>query len=438
MSASTPASTPHHASGAAPDAALGPAPAAPRRGVTTLIGLTELCYAAAVSLPLVLGLGQRIQQLAPHDKTTVLGLVTALGGVTTILVTPLAGHLSDHCTSRFGRRRPWILGGAATGLLGLFLLALAPNTTFLALGWMVAVAGYQTLAAALTAVVVDQYPPHRRTRVAGTFSMCNVGGVVPAMLLATTLRGRVTLQFTVCGALALVAAALLCLALADRRLAAGDRPRVSARSLAASLLVLPRAAHDFRILWTQRLLVSFGYAMISAYSLYYVQDRLHLNAEAGARLVGTTTLLTTLCSGLTAYLAGRWAARTGRSRSVLLWATLVMGAMLAVKAVTADLTAVYLYGAVFGGALGAYYAVDLGLVSQVLPDERDAGRYLGAFALAKNLPMAIGPALAPALLTVGHDPLSGGANYLVLFLVCTAVTAVAAVLVPRLWGNADA
>ncbi|WP_411126994.1 tyrosine-protein phosphatase [Streptomyces sp. x-19] len=70
---------------------------------------------------------------------------------------------------------------------------------------------------------------------------------------------------------------------------------------------------------------------------------------ADARLVGTTTLLTTLCSGLNAYLAGRWAAHTGLSRSVLLWATLVMGAMLAVKAVTVDLTAVYLYGAVFGG-----------------------------------------------------------------------------------------
>ncbi|MFF7458654.1 MFS transporter [Kitasatospora sp. NPDC008115] len=405
---------------------------APRRGLTTLVGLTELWYSAAVSLPLVLGLSQRIQELAPHDKATVLGLVTALGGVTTILVTPVAGHLSDRCTSRYGMRRPWILGGAVVGLLGLLLLALAPGTPALAAGWVVTVAGYQSMVSALTAVVVDQYPPQRRTRVAGAFSMCNLAGVVPAMVLSSALPGRVTLQFALCGALALAAAALLCLKLPDRRLAPGERPQAGLRSVAASLAVLPRGARDFRLLWTQRLVVSFGYAMISAYSFYYVQARLHLNAADGVALVGATTIVTTAASGLAAYLAGRWAARLGRGRPFLLWATVAMAAMLVLKAVTADVSMVYLYSVVFGAALGAYYTVDLGMVTQVLPDERDAGRHLGSFAMAKNLSMAVGPALAPAFLALGRDPISGGDNYLALFLACGLTTLAGAALVPRL------
>ncbi|MFJ6382598.1 MFS transporter [Kitasatospora sp. NPDC092039] len=185
------------------------------------------------------------------------------GGRLVRLVAPVAGHLSDHCTSRRGMRRPWILGGALVGLLGLLLLALAHDTVTLAAGWVVTVAGYQSLVSALTTVVVDQYPPQRRTRVAGAFSMCNLAGVVPAMVLSSALPGRVTLQFALCGSLALAAAALLCLKLPDRRLAAGERPRAGLRSAAASLVVLPRGARDVRLLWTQRLETSAVSALMT-------------------------------------------------------------------------------------------------------------------------------------------------------------------------------
>lgn len=51
-----------------------------------------------------------VQQLGiPHVWASIIWLCGPLSG---LLVQPLVGHLSDRCTSRFGRRRPFILGGA--------------------------------------------------------------------------------------------------------------------------------------------------------------------------------------------------------------------------------------------------------------------------------------------------------------------------------------
>ncbi|MFI7462601.1 MFS transporter [Nonomuraea sp. NPDC049646] len=400
-----------------------------RRGLVAAIGLAELCYAAAGALPLVLGLGLKIQEIAPAGKETTLGLVTALGGVATVIANPVSGHLSDRTAGRYGMRRPWILGGSLTGLAGLLVLATAGSVPLVALGWIVAVCGYQAMVAGLTATVVDQFPPERRTRVAGVFSMCNIVGVVPAMVVAQVFKDSLVTAFAVCGALAVAAALALWVVLPDRRLDPAGRRPVSLRSLASALLVLPAGARDFRLLWIQRVLVSIGFALISSYSLYYLQSRLAMPTAAATALVGLTTIVSTLLSGLLAYLGGRWAARIGRGRPFVLWATVVLAAMLLLKAATASVAVVVLVAVVSGAATGVYYAVDLGMVTQVLPDEREAGRFLGAFAMAKHLPSAIAPALAPVLLGVGGDPFAPGPNYFLLFLACAVVTAAAAPLV---------
>nr|WP_260477645.1 MFS transporter [Nonomuraea sp. WAC 01424] len=147
-----------------------------------------------------------------------------------------------------------------------------------------------------------------------------------------------------------------------------------------------------------------------------------------------TTIVSTLLSGLLAYLGGRWSARIGKGRPFVLWATVILAAMLLLKAATASVAVVVLVAVVSGAATGVYYAVDLGMVTQVLPDEREAGRFLGAFAMAKHLPSAVAPALAPLLLGVGSDPFAPGPNYFLLFLACAIVTAAAAPLVGLLRG----
>ena len=65
---------------------------------------------------------------------------------------------------------------------------------------------------------------------------------------------------------------------------------------------------------------------------------------------------------------------------------------------------------------GLYFAVDLALVAEVLPDrERDAAKDLGILNITNALPQSVAPALAPLILAV-----SGG-DYGALFLAAGAI-----------------
>src|SRR5512143_3155516 len=64
-------------------------------------------------------------------KNTALGAMRSAGLVIAMLVQPAAGMLSDRSTSRFGRRRPYILVGAIFDCL--FLAAIALSWNYLAL-----------------------------------------------------------------------------------------------------------------------------------------------------------------------------------------------------------------------------------------------------------------------------------------------------------------
>ena len=57
--------------------------------------------------------------------------------------------------------------------------------------------------------------------------------------------------------------------------------------------------------------------------------------------------------------------------------------------------------AISGLGFGLYFAVDLALVTHVLPDQENAAKDLGVFNIAGALPFAFAPALAPAILAAG-------------------------------------
>lgn len=52
-------------------------------------------------------------------------MVWILGPLSGLFVAPVVGYMSDGCKSNLGKRRPFVLAGAAGGFVGLFLLAFA-------------------------------------------------------------------------------------------------------------------------------------------------------------------------------------------------------------------------------------------------------------------------------------------------------------------------
>ena len=70
---------------------------------------------------------------------------------------------------------------------------------------------------------------------------------------------------------------------------------------------------------------------------------------------------------------------------------------------------------IVGAGQGAYVAVDVALMTEVLPTFEEAGKDLGIVALAYQLPQLLAPMLAIPVLAIG-----GGQNYSALF-VCSIV-----------------
>ena len=76
-----------------------------------------------------------IARLEPDFKNTFLGLITAAGLVVATVVQPLAGGLSDRSRSRWGRRRPYILGGTMFDLVFLAMIAVSGSSWLLLISY---------------------------------------------------------------------------------------------------------------------------------------------------------------------------------------------------------------------------------------------------------------------------------------------------------------
>ncbi|MBJ7437514.1 MAG: MFS transporter [Sphingopyxis sp.] len=93
-----------------------------------------------------------------------LPLLWIAGPITGLIVQPIVGHLSDHSRSRFGRRRPFLLGGGLVTALALLVMPNAP-TLWAAIGalWLLT-ASINVAMDPSRALVADNLPEAQRAR----------------------------------------------------------------------------------------------------------------------------------------------------------------------------------------------------------------------------------------------------------------------------------
>ncbi len=117
----------------------------------------------------------------------------------------------------------------------------------------------------------------------------------------------------------------------------------------------------------------------------------------------------------------------GRRKIFIFGSAVIFGVGTAIIAFAGSFD-VFLVGvAICGIGIGIYLAVDLALVSQVLPNPDDASKDLGVFNIANALPYSLAPAIAPIFLAITLFTSGEGANYPALYFVA-ALFAVAGAL----------
>ncbi|MEV0749693.1 MFS transporter (plasmid) [Streptomyces sp. NBC_00184] len=386
-----------HAS-TADDAAVFAEPTVPVKAVWTVnLSLATLAVFMAFMTPIQILLPLQLEQIDPHDKNDALSLVTGLGALVAVLANPLAGAWSDRTTSRFGRRRPWILGGALAGAAGLSITATQHTVAGVAVGWCLAQAGLNAMLAGVTTPIADRVPLTQRAQVSGWTGITQSIGLVLGALITTLLITGVRSGYATLAVLTVALALPFVLRHSEPPLTRALRPAFDARAFARSLWVSPRRHPDFGWAWLTRFLINLGNALGTLYLFFFLTDAVHYDDPGTGVLI--LTVIYTLCAALTAIPAGVLSDRLGRRKVFVVLCSLVMAAAAVLLATLHTWPSALAAAAVLGAGYGIYLAVDQALVTQVLPEATDRAKDLGVINIANSGPQVLAPAIASPIIT---------------------------------------
>ncbi|MGW2088905.1 MFS transporter [Streptomyces sp. NPDC001880] len=386
-----------HAS-AADDAAVFAEPTVPvRAGWTVNLSLATLAVFMAFMTPIQILLPLQLEHIDPHGKNDALSLVTGLGALVAVVANPLAGAWSDRSTSRFGRRRPWILGGALAGAGGLSITATQHTVTGVAVGWCLAQAGLNAMLAGVTTPIADRVPLTQRAQVSGWTGLMQSFGLVLGALITTLLITGVRSGYATLAVLTVALSLPFVLRHSEPPLPRALRPAFDARAFARSLWVSPRQHPDFGWSWLTRFLINLGNALGTLYLFYFLADAVHYGDPGTGVLI--LTVIYTLCAALTAIPAGVLSDRIGRRKVFVVLCSLVMAAAALLLALLHTWPSALTAAAILGAGYGIYLAVDQALVTQVLPEAADRAKDLGVINIANSGPQVLAPALASPVIT---------------------------------------
>ena len=414
-------------------------PAAAReRASARFVAIYALAYAAlwlALLTPAIITLALRVRQLAPGNAAEPISRVLMAGAVVALVSNPVFGALSDSTRSRFGRRRPWLVGGVLCGCASLAVIGLAPTVNIVLWGWCAAQLAFNAVLAAMVAIIPDRVPPAQRGTVVGILGICMPIGQITGTFLVQLLVVNMTLALVIPGVIGVVGVLALTLALGREPGAVGLPPGRSAgpaalastesaspASVGAALPAGPRSHRDFAWAWMSRVFFTTGSCFLQAYQPFFLLDALHMPAADVPRLMFRSTLVQAAMVVIWSVISGRLSDRLGLRKPFVMAGSILQGLGLWLIACSHSYTSLLVGVGLVGMGHGVYEGVDLALVTDVLPDRaRHAAKDLGLLNIANTLPQVIAPLAAPAILEVSRG------DYMLLFAVAGALAVLGSV-----------
>jgi MFS family permease len=350
-----------------------------------------------VQLLLPLQIDARLDSPAWTDSVAAFGVVSAVAGVFALVAFPLTGALSDRTTSRFGRRRPWIAGGAVVFAAALALLGLQTTLVGIAAFWTLAILGFCILSSSLTAAMSDQVPVRQRGLVSAFISAPQAVGLILGVLLATLLFTGQLMGYAAMAVLLLLLVAPFVLLVPDARLHPHERPALTVRALLEGLWVSPTTHPDFGFTLLSRILVNIGNALGTTLLLYFLMFGLRdPNAEDDLLVL---IVIYTIFVVVASVVAGALSDRLQRRRVFVLAAAVLQGLAALLLALVPELTATMIGAGLLGLGYGCFLSVDQALATQVLPDAASRGKDLGIMNIATAVPQALAPLAGAMVVT---------------------------------------
>ncbi|WP_345376620.1 MFS transporter [Frondihabitans cladoniiphilus] len=352
--------------------------------------------------PIIETLAFKIRVLDPGNSAGALSLVLAIGAVCAMIMNPLAGRLSDRTRGRLGRRRPWILAGVVLGYGALLIIAFAQSVPMLLLGWALAQIFFNAAVSALLAIMADKVRPEHRGRVAAAVGVAQNGSQVAGVYLVQLFTSSVA-QTLVPGTIGVAIVIVYAFVMNDEPLTE-KAPRFTLKDFLGSFYFNPAKNPDFGWAWLTRFLMTASAATATNYLTYYlIVDFKNTTTEAATN-VFHATLFYVIGIVITTFVAGAISDRIGRRKPFVLVAALIGVVGLSIIAFAPSIGVILLGELIMGAGIGSFYAVDLALITDVLPKDGNNAKDLGVVNIAQALPQSLVPVGAPAAVSAFGYP----------------------------------
>ena len=356
-------------------------------------------YAAVGAVVSVL-LPTQVRTVAGDGAPAALGLITGVAAIAAMVMPPIVGILSDRIRTRWGRRSPFILAGGIAAAAALVFLSFANSIALLLIGWFL-VQAFLSVGMNLILSTIPERIPARRHGLASTVQGLGlpIGAILGVQIGAATVHSLV-IGYALLAGLFVVASFVCAILLRnpsklDAVVPPRRSPALEVRDIFASL-----KARDFRWVFISRTVVFLGQSMVSAFSLYILQDYIHLPEGLGAAQgVATTTTIALVATVVATVIAGPLVDRFAHHRGFVLASSITGAVAIFLPFLWPTWTAFLIQATISGFALGLYLGVDLALATLVLPKTGDEGRDLGVFHIAVMLPQVASPFFASLVVT---------------------------------------
>lgn len=379
---------------------------------------------AQILLPLV------ITGIDPAKREVNLGYVVGVAAVFSAVGGPIVGALSDRTTLRFGRRRPWMLAASVISAGAFAALSVAESILALILLWSLVGFGHSALLTAARAFIPDQVPEAQRGLASGIFSLGLPLGTLLGVVLVSSVIENTGTAFVVLAAVNLVSVVLFLIVFGDPPLPRRGRPPIRLGAFFRNFWVRPREHPDFAYVWATRVLVLLGWQMGTSYLLFFLEDAVRYEeifpGRTASQGVASLMIVAITALFLASFVSGWISDRVGRRRPFVIGSSLLMGASLLLLAFARDWPVLLVMAALLGFAIGMFIAVELALITQLLPSAEDRGKDLGLVSLADSLPGSLGPLMAGFMVA--------RAGYPETFVLAALVTTVGAIFITRIKG----
>ena len=365
----------------------------------------------------------RLLEFAPEaQKNTYLGLMTFAGLLLAMLVQPVVGAFSDRFSSRFGRRRSFILVGTLLALIFLPGVGLAGSFVFLFAGYCLLQISSNIAQGPFQAFIPDLVPKGHRGVASGVKTLVEVLASVALLRLVayfidtyTNKGGQIWLWATIGFPGILLLGTMIATMLAVKEQPSSYvKQSSSVKAVAGAFKINVKGNPGFIWFLVSRLFILMALGTLQSFALYFIRDVIHVANPAG---VAADLLITVGVFLLLAiYPSGQLSDRFGRKPIILLSGGIGIVGILVLYFLRSH-AGIIACGALLGISTGAFLSSNWALATDLVPPGKEA-RYLGLTSLATAGAGALARLIGPVI-----DFFNGrqaGMDYSVMLLACVA------------------